>query len=119
MTSPVSQADIEAVIERWSDWAVCGAQLARIAERDGLTVDAVLHDTRCHARRRATRIVRDANDPADAVTELMAMVGQLRIISPPLIGFDAAMVAYTCARTLQACARDLDPAIVELQPRWT
>ncbi|MGH3495300.1 MAG: hypothetical protein ACRDRL_20405, partial [Sciscionella sp.] len=100
-------------------WASGGAAPALVAERQGHTDTALLCAARASARSAAARVLRGAENTENAVGELMHAVAQLRVISPPLRDFDAAMLAYTQARTLQACARELDHTITELQPRWS
>lgn len=69
-------------------------------------------------------IYREAADLVDDRGELegakimLDHAARLRVLTPPLVGFDAAGLSYIRARAWQFCAQHLDAAAPTVQPAW-
>lgn len=101
--------------ETWRRYAASGRSRAKLARHD---FDAQLHEARASVRDAAANLLLLGQSPADAAALMMRHCAAHHIKKPPLVGYDAAAVQYTVARTWQACAWALDPTLPEIQPYW-
>ena len=109
----------EETIRLWESWATAGHHLARVLASHGSVFDATLKDARAATYERAVVLIRANPDLAEAARLMIKHATETHVRTPPLVGYDQAAVRYTVARTWQRCALMLDPALDEVQPRWT
>lgn len=98
----------------WAKAASCTAMNHRAsrdayAERLSLARSAVYEDAADLVEERGVE---------DAVPEMLARAGRLRVLTPPIVNFDAAGLRYIQARAWQFCAQTLDPQAPVVQPPW-
>lgn len=110
-------ADARALAAKWHGYAANGRSRTALAMRQGKEFDARLHEARASVRDAAAALLL-SQSPADAAALMMQNCAAHHIKHPPLIGYDAAAVQYTLARTWQACAWGVDPSLPEVQPEW-
>lgn len=118
MTDAGGAGDPAAVAARWRRWARWARDEAQRLTDQGDTFTAALVIARGAVRADAADLLCDAGDPAEAALAMHLTVRSVWLAEAPLIGYDAAAITYTEARTWQACARELDPALPTTQPRW-
>lgn len=53
-----------------------------------------------------------------AVAEMLTRASRLRVLTPPMAGFDPAGLRYIEARGWQFCAQHIDPGVPVVQPPW-
>lgn len=114
----LAKEDVERLISDWRAWARWGQAQGDLLRRHGDEFGAVLAEARGEVRAQAAQLLQDS-DSIEGTASLM--YGHARRLAPghyPMIGFDAAAVRHTQARTWQACAWALNPDLPEVQPRW-
>jgi hypothetical protein len=113
--------DVAGLIERWRSYARRNLAEAVVRRRSGDSFGAALSNARAEVRAAGAQLLRHNGDPVEVARVMHRRVCELWVIDLPLLGFDAAAVRYTRARTWQDCAHALDPTLPEIQPRleWT
>lgn len=113
--------DAAELVERWRLYARRGHDEAAARHDTGDLFGARLSSARADVRSAGAELLRRTDDPAKAARIMHGTVRELWLTDLPLVGFDAAAVQYTRARTWQDCAHALDPSLPEIQPRleWT
>jgi hypothetical protein len=110
-----------ALVDLWRCYARRNLAEASVRQSSGDLFGATLSTARAEVRAASADLLRRSVDPAEAARIMHRTVCELWLTDLPLLGFDAAAVQYTRARTWQDCARTLDPTLPEIQPRleWT
>jgi hypothetical protein len=110
-----------ALVGLWRCYARRNLAEAAVRHDSGDLFGAALSSARAEVRAASAELLRRSADPAEAARVMHRTVCELWLTDLPLLGFDAAAVQYTRARTWQDCARTLDPSLPEIQPRleWT
>lgn len=109
----------EQAAQLWGEWAAAGRHLSRVLASQGSDFDSALKSARAATYDRAVALLHANPDLEQAAQLMMNHAAESLVRTPPLIGFDAAAIRYTVARTWQRCALMLDPSLTEVQPLWT
>jgi hypothetical protein len=117
----VDDATVDELVERWRCYARRNLAEAAVRQDSGDLFGAALSNARAEVRAAGAELLRRAAGPTEAAKAMHRKVCELWLTDLPLLGFDAAAVQYTRARTWQDCAHTLDPSLPEIQPRleWT
>ena len=103
----------------WQRYARANADRARVCQLRGDEFGASLCTARAEIRSAAATLWAQSADARDAAREMHRRATALWQSDLPIVGFDAAAVRYTEARTWQDCARAIDPDLPEVQPLLT
>ena len=103
----------------WLDYAQRNKRCAAAQRARGDVFGALLSMTRADVRTQAAQLLAVSATPTAAAVEMHRRATMLWQSDLPLIGFDAAAIAYTQARTWQSCAQTIEPGLPQVQPRLT
>jgi hypothetical protein len=101
----------------WLDYAQRNKHGAAVHRASGDVFGAQLCMARADIRTKAAGLLAASATPADAAAEMHRRATALWQSDLPIIGFDAAAIAYTQARVWQNCAQAIEPALPEVQPK--
>jgi hypothetical protein len=101
----------------WRDYAHRNKLNAALQTSTGDIFGARLCLARAEVRRRAAELLAASATPAAAAAEMHRRAATLWQSDLPLIGFDAAAIAYTQARIWQHCAQAIEPGLPDVQPK--
>lgn len=102
---------------RWLDYARRNRLNADIRAQAGDTFGAELSMARAEVRRAAAELLLASASVLAAAQEMHRRAIAHSCRDLPLIGFDAAALDYTRARSWQDCAWTIDPTLPEVQAR--
>jgi len=108
------------LVARWLDYAHRNKLNAALQESTGDTFGARLCRARAEVRAQAAELLAASATPAAAAVEMhrrATALWQSDLPLVPLVGFDAAAIAYTQARIWQHCAHTIDPGLPDVQPK--
>jgi hypothetical protein len=105
------------LVARWLDYAHRNKLNAALQESTGDTFGAQLCLARAEVRTQAAELLAASATPAGAAVEMHRRATALWQSDLPLIGFDAAAIAYTQARIWQHCAQTIEPGLPDVQPK--
>jgi hypothetical protein len=111
--------DAQEATQLWQSWAAAGHHLSRALASQGSLFDSALKNARAATYEQAIALLRAKPNRQEVAQLMIKRATELHVRTPPLVGFDAAAVRYTMARTWQRCALMLDPSLDEVQPLWT
>ena len=107
------------LVALWLDYARRNKWQAVVEQNTGDVFGASLSRARAKVRTDAAELLAASATPQEAAVEMHRRATALWQPDLPLVGFDAAAIAYTKARTWQQCAQSIDPALPEVQPKLT
>jgi hypothetical protein len=107
------------LVALWLDYAQRNKLDAVARKINGDRFGTALSLARAEVRALAAELLAASATPEHAVKEMHRRATALWQRDLPLVGFDAAAVAYTKARIWQDCAWTIDPSLPEVQPRLT
>jgi hypothetical protein len=105
------------LVALWLDYAHRNKLSAALRNNVGDTFGAQLCLARADVRSQAAGLLAVSATPAAAALEMHRRATTLWQSDLPLIGYDAAAIAYTQARIWQHCARTIEPGLPEVQPK--
>ncbi|HYS35328.1 MAG TPA: hypothetical protein VEO01_06770 [Pseudonocardiaceae bacterium] len=105
------------LVALWVDYAHRNKLSAALHTSTGDTFGAQLCLARAEVRTLAAELLAASATPAAAAVEMHRRATALWQSDLPLIGFDAAAIAYTQARIWQHCAQTIQPGLPEVQPK--
>jgi hypothetical protein len=103
----------------WQDYAHRNKLSAAVQASTGDTFGAQLSLARARVRAQAAELLAASDTPTAAAEEMHRRATALWQSDLPLIGYDAAAIAYTQARTWQHCAHTIQPGLPNVQPKLT
>jgi hypothetical protein len=110
--------DVSSLIAQWLRYATANNVNAEARAKQGDLFGAELSRARGEVRKAAALLLqRMRGDPLGAAKLMHQQAAAIWIHDLPLIGFDAAALKYTRARTWQDCARAVDPDLPIVQKR--
>jgi len=101
----------------WLDYAHRNKLSAALRTSTGDLFGAQLCLARAEVRTQAAELLAASATPAAAATEMHRRAAAHWQSDLPLIGFDAAAIAYTQARIWQNCAQTIEPGLPDVQPK--
>ncbi len=101
----------------WQRYARANIAQARVCHSSGDEFGASLSTARGEVRAAAAALWAGSACAREAAREMHRRATALWQSDLPMVGFDAAAIQYTQARTWQDCARAIDPDLPEVQPR--
>jgi hypothetical protein len=101
----------------WLDYARRNKRCAAVHRASGDVFGAQLSMARGDVRTKAAGLLAASATPAVAAVEMHRRATALWQSDLPLIGYDAAAIAYTRARIWQNCAQAIEPGLPEVQPK--
>jgi hypothetical protein len=101
----------------WLDYAHRNKLSAALQTSTGDTFGAQLCLARAEVRTQAAELLAASATPAAAALEMHRRAETLWQSELPIIGYDAAAIAYTKARIWQHCAQTIEPGLPDLQPK--
>jgi hypothetical protein len=104
----------------WRDYAHRNKLNAAVQDSAGDAFGARLCLARAEVRAQAAELLAASATPAAAAVEMHRRAGTLwqsDLPLVPLVGFDAAAIAYTQARIWQDCAQTIQPELPDVQPK--
>jgi hypothetical protein len=105
------------LVAQWLDYAHRNKLNAAVQESTGDAFGARLCLARAEVRIKAAELLAASATPAVAAVEMHRRATALWQSDLPLIGYDAAAIAYTQARIWQNCAQTIEPGLPEVQPK--
>jgi hypothetical protein len=105
------------LVALWLDYAQRNKHGAAVQQASGDLFGALLSTARADVRTQAAELLAASAAPAAAAVEMHRRATALWQSDLPLIGFDAAAIAYTKARIWQSCAQAIEPGLTEVQPK--
>ncbi|HEX3784335.1 MAG TPA: hypothetical protein VHX38_32150 [Pseudonocardiaceae bacterium] len=112
--------DPSSLVAQWLRYATANKVSAEVRAKSGDLFGAELARTRGEVRRAAALLLQEMRaDPLGAAKVMHERAAAIWVRDLPLIGFDAAALTYTKARTWQDCARAIDPELPIVQQRLT
>jgi hypothetical protein len=107
------------LVALWRDYAHRNKLSAALQESTGDTFGAQLSLARAEVRAQAAELLAASASAAAAAVEMHRRATTLWQSDLPLIGYDAAAIAYTQARIWQHCAHTIEPGLPDVQPKLT
>jgi hypothetical protein len=101
----------------WQDYAHRNKLTAAVRASTGDMFGAQLSLARAKVRAQAAELLAASATPAAAAEEMHRRATALWQSDLPLIGYDAAAIAYTQARIWQNCAQTIEPGLPDVQPK--
>ena len=105
------------MVALWLDYAHRNKLNAAVLSATGDAFGAQLSMARADIRTKAAELLAASATPAAAAVEMHRRATALWQSDLPIIGYDAAAIAYTQARIWQNCARAIEPGLPEVQPK--
>ncbi len=105
------------LVARWLDYAHRNKLNAAVQKCTGDLFGAQLCLARADVRTQAAELLAASATPAAAAAEMYRRATTLWQSDLPIIGFDAAAIAYTEARIWQDCAQTIEPGLPDVQPK--
>jgi hypothetical protein len=103
------------LVALWLDYAHRNKLSASVRKSTGDTFGAQLCLARADVRTKAAELLAASATPEAAAEEMHRRATTLWQSELPLIGYDAAAIAYTQARIWQNCAQTIEPGLPEVQ----